>query len=87
MPIKVNGNEVNSRCLKIQTLALAGKFQVFFKYFERVFIFFCCISYFRRSRGLLGPFSNLMERGSENFLRYTRCIFREQQGCLLCKIA
>jgi hypothetical protein len=40
MPIKVSGNEVNSSCLKIPTLALAGKFQVFLKYFARVLISF-----------------------------------------------
>ncbi|CAI8980965.1 hypothetical protein EMIT0196MI5_70181 [Pseudomonas sp. IT-196MI5] len=52
-----------------------------------LYLFFCCISYLKGSRGLLGPFSNLMERGAGNILRYTRCIFREQQGCSLCKIA
>jgi len=39
MPFKVSGNEVNSSCLKSPTLALAGKFQIIFKYFEQVFNF------------------------------------------------
>ncbi|MFM9487080.1 MULTISPECIES: hypothetical protein [Pseudomonas] len=40
MPIKVSWNEVDSSCLKIPTLAVAGKFQVFLKYFGRVLISF-----------------------------------------------
>jgi len=37
---QVSGNEVNSSCLKIPTLAPAGKFQVFLKYFGQVLISF-----------------------------------------------